>query len=785
MIQDSRARSLILFIFGLPACNIPLVLAVVAAPTAVLVSAITQTGFAVAYTASATAGVTGYVIEVAPVSTGVFASVATPVGTTATISSLTVGTAYVVRVSATSGGSSSPASLSVDVTTATPTVAGTTQYPPPLATVSAAPAAASASAASGAVTLAWTGLFQAVGGYAIASYELQVAYNGAAFTTAYTGAATSFAYTATQNLTAATLTARVRCLAATTNAASAFVALPITVAPLSPPPSSCLNACSGAAQGTCVAGQCRCTAAFLGPDCSVTGGAVTQLSPALTMTSKVAGGSIHFRLATAAPAGAAAWFGIGVGITGGDGMTGGVLTVFVCIALMKFEALSSKLTEFGCLDLIRDLHSLVSPPGDFMLAGTDGSSGGATVWTVKDWYASAQTTPVLDASQDLTSAVVWSPAAGGRVATFSRQLATGDAAQDKPIVAGLMPLSWAIGTGAAVSASFHGATANCGSGSCRGQLQFDFFTGASVVPSTFAPWLFIGIGFGAPALVALVIATALRHAAAPADAKSSSSTAGRWLLHSRALAQVEWLPSELRGLVVGEVLLVAAFGAAIALFFGFAAGVYAAAARPLAFAFGHLNAAMMALTLLPVSRNSVLLPLVGLPFDRAVKYHRFLSVASALSMVRARCFLVAESDSTRHARSLCGSVCLYDLNHIRSHFLRISLCGAFRSCYLALVATRAPDHPRHRHDSSLFDRRAAQRGAERRGLRQCVRRHCAGGVRARLCDGDRTRAPRAVRGVLLYAPVRVCRHSVFVPALAHCVLHGYVQLSPRALLVVL
>jgi hypothetical protein len=120
-----------------------------------------------------------------------------------------------------------------------------------------------------------------------------------------------------------------------------------------------------------------------------------------------------------------------------------------------------------------------------MLASTDGSSGGATVWTVKDWYASAQTTPVLDASQDLASAVVWSPAAGGRVATFSRLLATGDAAQDKPIGAGLMPLSWAIGTASAVSASFHGATADCGTGSCRGHLKIDFFTGATVVPCAY------------------------------------------------------------------------------------------------------------------------------------------------------------------------------------------------------------------------------------------------------------------------------------------------------------
>jgi hypothetical protein len=323
---------------------------VIVAPTAVLVSAISQTGFAVAFTASATAGVTGYVIEIAPLSTGVFASAATVAGTSATVGTLTAGTAYSVRVSATSGSSSSLASLSVNVTTATASAAGTTQYPPPLATVSAAPAAATASAASGNVTLAWTSLFQAVGGYAIASYELQVAYNGAAFTTAYSGAATSFVYTATQNLTVANLTARVRCLAAATNAASAFVALPITVAPLSPPPSVCLNACSG--QGACVAGQCQCTAAFLGPDCSVAGGNITQLSPALTMTSKVVGSSIHIRLATAAPAGASSWFGIGVGITGSDGMTGGVLRLSAL--LMRFAALSFNF-EFGSLDLILDV----------------------------------------------------------------------------------------------------------------------------------------------------------------------------------------------------------------------------------------------------------------------------------------------------------------------------------------------------------------------------------------------------------------------------------------------
>ncbi len=216
------------------------------------------------------------------------------------------------------------ASLAVNVTTATASIAGEAQYPPPI--IAAAPTAATASAASGTVTLAWSGLFQAVGGYAISSYELQVAYNGAAFATVYAGAATSFVYTATQNLTAANLTARVRCLSAAVSAASAFVALPITVAL----PSACLNACSGALQGACVAGQCRCAPAYLGPDCSVAGGIVTRLSPALTLTSKVdaAAATVHFRLATAAPAGAAAWFGIGVGATG-DGMTGGGTEVLV------------------------------------------------------------------------------------------------------------------------------------------------------------------------------------------------------------------------------------------------------------------------------------------------------------------------------------------------------------------------------------------------------------------------------------------------------------------------
>ena len=361
-----------------------------------LVSSIAQSSFAVAFAAPAPAAsvsVTAYLIELAPLSTGVFATVATTTSTGATVGSLAAGTTYTIRVSALLSGGAfvlSPASLALGVTTATATTAGGAQYPSPAVAGAAAPAVASI--ATGAVTLAWADLFKPVGGYAISSYELQVAYDGAAFATVYSGAATAFTYTATQNLTAATLTARVRALSAATATASAFVALPIATSA----PSVCLN--GGVPTGD---GRCQCAPAYLGPDCAIAGGIVTRLAPALTLTSKVVDAVIHLRLETRAPAGPDRWFGIAVGVTGGDGMSG----------------------------------------GDFMMVSTDGGGG---MWTVSDRYASAQAAPALDASQDLANAVVWASAGGGRVATFSRLLVTRDTQQDKPIVAGLVPVRYNI-----------------------------------------------------------------------------------------------------------------------------------------------------------------------------------------------------------------------------------------------------------------------------------------------------------------------------------------------------
>lgn len=82
----------------------------------------------------------------------------------------------------------------------------------------------------------------------------------------------------------------------------------------------------------------------------------------------------------------------------------------------------------------------------------------------------------------------------------------------------------------------------------------------------------------------------------------------------------------------GDILLLLLYIISLLVYLFVARISYASAGRDFVFAAGQLSAIHMSLAMLPTSRNSLFLYVCGIPFERALKWHRIMGTIAALSM---------------------------------------------------------------------------------------------------------------------------------------------------------
>jgi hypothetical protein len=74
----------------------------------------------------------------------------------------------------------------------------------------------------------------------------------------------------------------------------------------------------------------------------------------------------------------------------------------------------------------------------------------------------------------------------------------------------------------------------------------------------------------------------------------------------------------------GDMLLLLLYFVSLILYLGVAKAGYGVAGRDFVFVVGQLAAIHMSLAMLPTSRNSLFLYVCGVPFERALKWHKIM-----------------------------------------------------------------------------------------------------------------------------------------------------------------
>ena len=386
----------------------------------------------------------------------------------------------------------------------------------------------------------------------------------------------------------------------------------------------CPRSCSG--HGACLASSstCQCDDGWLGLGCSVVAAqSLCPHSPAFCMAWAVTNATLYMRVRAAVQG----WAGVMWG-AGDDGMTGGRL-----ITLTMPQGVPSA---------VEMVSGGQSTPQVAAWNGVGGNVAGYTSGEYSEW-------------------------------SFERPCDLGvEGALQVPTVAGVkVPLSWAMKDGAF---SPHAHTADV-----RGQVLVDMVTGEAEVitrPSLIPLYLPFVVAAVAVVVCGLMLrvpavggsgvgrcclrkrlsslgadgyALAAAHAGERAPLASDSQDAALVVqsddsltLTSSLLALLSHIDNlslnaatSLYHLTVGELLVVAAYGAAVG---GF---ILAAAGSTLTWpvVLGHLTAIHVTLSVLPVSRNSVWHFVFGVSFDRAVKWHRYVARATVLC-IAFHCVLV-------------------------------------------------------------------------------------------------------------------------------------------------
>ena len=198
-----------------------------------------------------------------------------------------------------------------------------------------------------------------------------------------------------------------------------------------------------------------------------------------------------------------------------------------------------------------------------------------------------------------------------------------------------MRVSWALGTSADY-VTHDPAPTGCG------QFLFDFTNGAATVYSgRIRATRLIAYAVLFPLVGFLLLGAFVYKIACVAK-----SACGRWLLHARphtvactssSDARIDCLTmgalSALQGMTFGERAFLLGYLGSIAAFFVMALQEYAIAGKGWVLSFGFASSVQFALALLPVSRTSVFLHMIGIPFERALKWHRVFAGVAALVML--------------------------------------------------------------------------------------------------------------------------------------------------------
>jgi hypothetical protein len=287
--------------------------------------------------------------------------------------------------------------------------------------------------------------------------------------------------------------------------------------------------------------------------------------------------------------------------------------------------------------------------GDGMLEG-DGVAvfydAVTQTWMVEDQYGiKDRGVPVRDTHQDLLNTVVWQPVAKkSLIATWSRRLVTGDVAQDKPIAVGAQgnAITWAVGIAPIynlVSAHLGMDEGGCGYATLVVLGAPDSMTRAIAVPMG----VFLGV------LGAVIIALAvIHHAPGVGEWRFVRWLLyGRWVPWPKAPAAADWaslgvLPM-LRSHTHGQNLVFALYVGANAVLVVMAHARYAAVAATVApapsrfpYVLGYLSSLHLALAMLPANRNSFFLRACGVPFERALHWHKIVRYARARACGRSK-----------------------------------------------------------------------------------------------------------------------------------------------------
>jgi ferredoxin-NADP reductase len=198
-----------------------------------------------------------------------------------------------------------------------------------------------------------------------------------------------------------------------------------------------------------------------------------------------------------------------------------------------------------------------------------------------------------------------------------------------------MSMSWAVGT------SSEYVTHDPSPTGC-GQFVYNFFTGEFIVFTgrIRATWL-ISLSFILP-IVGLMLLSILVYKVPFV----TNSRVGRWFLHGRPSA-ISWsgsfdpfldkitlgAVSTFQSLTFCERLFLLLFFGMIAAFLQLSVREYYLAGKNWFLNFGFLTSVLFSLTFLPVSRTSIFLYSIGLPFERALKWHRLFACSAGLVML--------------------------------------------------------------------------------------------------------------------------------------------------------
>jgi len=415
----------------------------------------------------------------------------------------------------------------------------------------------------------------------------------------------------------------------------------------------CPGDCTSPSHGICLKGTCRCKVSYVGDRCNITGArfctddsywclyfGIQHLDQGIDKA------IVHMQWVIN---GITGWVGVMIGAS--DGMTGGDAwvgefnnqiippsTQFTTLTVpspddtsvtgfrtraadgtwgfvpMKFGPQSSGVF------VPQDIFGTPNQDDSSIYAfnGTDIDTVTGNVRLEDEWSVGFQA-PALDTVQNLELVVGWQ-LNGRTLYQFSRPAISADDQQDVNIIApGLNFVSWAHGKDGFIK---HADNA-------RGRLLVDFSTGfvTEIDLPSISQYL-------APLIILLIMCTAA-FVLRTFCWNSPDVWAARFCYHTRLFPKhyakrslLDKLTWDLRLAIfntsVGEFAVICAFWIMFGVFVAVTKKNNADVYRNTAYVHGHITALLYACAVLPPTKNSIFSKIFGIPFERAIKYHRWL-----------------------------------------------------------------------------------------------------------------------------------------------------------------